>query len=96
MVTNDWSIEIMRRPFKTYPLENDSIYSTLNELVRKYMYCPGCLTKTVDINHRVTLLSSIGIDVDDIIYVCDCCNKKVDPITLDSVREEKINRINKK
>ena len=72
MVTNDWSIEIMRRPFKT----NDSIYSALNELVRKYMYCPTCLTKTVDINHKVTLLSSIGIDVDDIVYVCDCCNKK--------------------
>lgn len=76
MVTNDWSIKIMRRPFKIYPLEPDSIYSALNELVRKYMYCPTCLTKTVDINHKVTLLSSIGIDVDDIVYVCDCCNKK--------------------
>ena len=73
----------MRRPFKT----NDSIYSTLNELVRKYMYCLSCLTKTVDINHRVTLLSSIGIDVDDIVYVCDCCNKRVDPITLDKRRK---------
>ena len=95
MVTDNWSIEIMRRPFKTYPVENDSIYSTLNDLVRKYMYCPVCLTKTVDINHKVTLLSSIGIDVDDIIYVCDCCNKKVSPLTLSEMREEKINRIKK-
>jgi hypothetical protein len=95
MVTNDRSIKIMRRPFKIYPIENDSIYSTLNKLVRKYMYCPGCLTKTVDINHKVTLLSSIGIDVDDIVYVCDCCNKKVSPLTLSEMREEKINRIKK-
>ena len=85
----------MRRPFKIYPIENDSIYSTLNKLVRKYMYCPSCLTKTVYINHKVTLLSSIGIDVDDIIYVCDCCNKKVSPLTLSEMREEKINRIKK-
>jgi hypothetical protein len=96
MVTNDWSIEIMRRPFKIYELEKDSIYSSLNDLVRKYMYCPGCLTNTVDIKHKVTLLSSIGIDVDDIVYVCDCCNKRVDPIGLNEMREEKINRINKK
>jgi hypothetical protein len=84
----------MRIPFKIYPLENNSIYSTLNDLVRKYMYCPVCLTKTVDINHKVTLLSSIGIDVDDIVFVCECCSKKVDPITLDKMRDEKIKRIN--
>lgn len=85
----------MRRPFKIYPIENDSFYTNLNDLCRKYMYCPGCLTKTVDINHKVTLLSSIGIDVDDIVYVCDCCNKKVSPLTLSEMREEKINRIKK-
>jgi hypothetical protein len=84
----------MRIPFKIYPLENNSIYSTLNDLVREYMYCPNCLTNTVDINHKVTLLSSIGIDVDDIVFVCKCCSKRVDPITLDKMRDEKIKRIN--
>jgi hypothetical protein len=84
----------MRRPFKIYPVENDSIYSTLNDLSRKYMYCPTCLTKTVDIHHKVTLLSSIGFDVDDIVFVCECCNKRVNPLNLREVREEKINRIN--
>ena len=95
MATNDWSIEIMRRPFKIYPLENDSIYTNLNDLCRKYMYCPNCLTSTVDLKHKVTLLSSIGIDADDVIFVCECCNKRVSPLTLSEMREEKINRIKK-
>ena len=85
----------MRIPFKIYPVENDSVYSTLNDLSRKYMYCPTCLTKTVDIKHKVTLLSSIGIDVDDIVFVCEYCNKRVNPITLSEMREEKIKKINK-
>lgn len=59
------------------------------------MYCPTCLTKVVDIKHKVTLLSSIGIDVDDIVFVCEYCNKRVNPITLSEMREEKIKNINK-
>lgn len=38
------------------------------------------------------LLSSVGIDVDDVVYVCDS-NKKVNRITLENVR--KINKIRK-
>ena len=94
MVTNDWSIEIMRRPFKIYPLSDT--YLSLNDLVRKYMFCPNCLSKTVVMKEKTTLLSSIGLGVDDVVYICDSCNKRVDPMTLKEVREEKINRISKK
>lgn len=93
MVTNNRSYKVMRRPFKVYSIENDSIYSSLNNLVREYMYCSDCLTKTLQLKHRVNLLSSIEIDADDLVYVCDCCDKMVEPINLDRVREEKINRI---
>ena len=84
----------MRRPFKIYPIENDSIYTNLNDLCRKYMYCPNYLTSTVDLKHKVTLLSSIGIDVDDVVFVCECCNKRVSPLTLSEMRDKKIKRIN--
>ena len=83
----------MRRPFKIYPI--DKVFTQLNDLCRKYMYCPNCLTSTVDLKHKVTLLSSIGIDVDDVVFVCECCNKRVNPLNLREVREEKINRIKK-
>ena len=83
----------MRRPFKIYPI--DKVFTQLNDLCRKYMYCPNCLTSTVDLKHKVTLLSSITIDVDDVIFVCECCNKEVSPLSLNEMREEKINRIKK-
>jgi len=93
MVANNWCNKVMRIPFKIYPLGD--IYSSLNDLVKKYMYCPNCLSKTVVMKEKTTLLSSIRLDVDDVVYICECCNKRVDPMTLKEVREEKINRISK-
>jgi hypothetical protein len=77
-----------------YSSNSQKIRVLTENWVCEYMYCPNCLTSTVDLKHKVTLLSSIGIDVDDIVFVCECCSKKVDPITLDKMRDEKIKRIN--
>lgn len=86
----------MRRPFKKYPIDpKDSIYF-LDELATKYLYCDVCLNKNVHLWNKVTLLSSIGLDVDDLIFVCSCCEKQINPLNKSEVREEKINRINKK
>lgn len=84
----------MKIPFRIYEL-ND-IYESLNELANKYLYCPKCLCKNIDLKCQATLLSCIGLDVDNVIFFCKSCNKKVHPLHLNEMREEKINRINKK
>lgn len=84
----------MRIPFKIYKL-NDVYYNNkLNEIVHKHFYCPKCFTQSVSLREQETLLSVIGFGLSEPVYYCSKCNKMVDPLTLDQIREEKLKIMN--
>ncbi len=47
----------MKIPFKIYPLDDYIKYSNLNDLTRKYLYCPLCFNKSLDLKVQETILS---------------------------------------
>lgn len=85
----------MKIPFKIYPLDDHIKYSNSNDLIRKYLYCPLCFNKSLDLKVQETILSVFYIKAPEPVFVCSACNKKVEPINLSEMREEKIKKINK-
>ncbi len=47
----------MKIPFKIYPLDDHIKYSNSNDLIRKYLYCPLCFNKSLDLKVQETILS---------------------------------------
>ena len=86
----------MRIPFKIYELDDSYYNIKLNEIVHKHFHCQKCFCKSVSLRIQETLMSVIGFDVGEPVYFCSKCDKIINPLTLDQMREEKINRINKK
>jgi Zn finger protein HypA/HybF involved in hydrogenase expression len=85
----------MRIPFKIYELDDSYYNIKLNEIVHKHFYCPKCFSKSVSLRTQETLMSVIGFDVAEPVYFCSKCDKMIYPLTLDQMREEKINKIKK-
>jgi hypothetical protein len=84
----------MRIPFKIYELDDVYYNNRLNEIVYKHFYCPKCFTKSVSLRTQETLLSVIGFGLSEPVYYCSKCDKKIEPLTLDQIREEKLKKMN--